>query len=761
MKNKTKLLAIFALLVVSLSILFVACVPSRVRFLDGDKVLFAYENGEVSMPAEPVVKEGFAFDGWYLDNDVWELPVTEENIKEVMANGAVDIFAKWTQINTVHTVIFLDFDGSELSRMDVGTGENASFEGAPTRPDDINYSYIFKEWDLSLDNITEDVIIRAKYSKTLIDTDSISFEVKFYNESVLIDTITVIKGEDVSLSNIPVASKLSTKQYDYEFIGWDNDLTNITKDAVVNAVYQENLRKYNAKFYINGALYSSSEFYYGQSIIAPDNMVVTKPSSTQYDFIFSGWDKDITAIMTGDIVLTAEFKSDVRKFSVEFIFDGKVIDEQLIEYGNQANAPDISQYTIPTPKYSFEFSGWSRRFNNITSDIIVNAEVIKTIRKYTINYYDQANLTNIQHTEQLEYDSYIDYEIEKTGSTWDGWYVDNDIAKFYDGRSKVSCDADLYSSNIASGLEFNGNSVSGYTGVVGFVVIPDRYKGVAINKINKAAFAAKDTVTGVYIPNSITEIESAAFTGTATDIYVQAKSKPTGWEKGSIIKPAWDANQASDALSGTSRVSYWGAIGFDSVDKYTALFLDDGTSKRAVVTAYSGTVAGNLNMPNTLTYNATEYDIIVIGDSIFENNPLLLKVVLPNKLLTISNNAFAMNMLLREVVFPTTLNKIGTMAFVGCVGLKSAFIPSMDVKVAVLAFLGVAVDFDLKFACAKPGVTSGWGIAGVGWNYTIAIESLANIDLSNISGILGMTDALKSFTHVTFNYVEPPVVPIV
>ena len=59
-----------------------------------------------------------------------------------------------------YTVIFKDYDGSELKRETVESGKSATAPAAPVRD-----GYVFSGWDKKFDNITDNTVITATYTK--------------------------------------------------------------------------------------------------------------------------------------------------------------------------------------------------------------------------------------------------------------------------------------------------------------------------------------------------------------------------------------------------------------------------------------------------------------------------------------------------------------------------------------------------------------------------------------------------------------------
>lgn len=66
-----------------------------------------------------------------------------------------------------YRVTFLNYDETKLYEVDVLEGHEAVYSGeTPTRAEDDDFTYTFKEWDKDLSEITEDVTTKAVYNLT-------------------------------------------------------------------------------------------------------------------------------------------------------------------------------------------------------------------------------------------------------------------------------------------------------------------------------------------------------------------------------------------------------------------------------------------------------------------------------------------------------------------------------------------------------------------------------------------------------------------
>lgn len=138
------------------------------RYTDGTNTAF-YALGE-----QP---DGYDF---YIYADETVISKTGLGSGDTVVLGAV-----WKEI--VHTVTFVDFDGTVLSVQEVANGGTAVLPEAPTRS-----GYTFIGWDTPVKNITSDVTITATYAKGVsVETETSRFvftrtDTPAYNERYLI-----------------------------------------------------------------------------------------------------------------------------------------------------------------------------------------------------------------------------------------------------------------------------------------------------------------------------------------------------------------------------------------------------------------------------------------------------------------------------------------------------------------------------------------------------------------------------------------------
>ena len=101
----------------------------------------------------------------------------------------------------------------------------------PTKEADAQYTYTFKGWDKTVENVTGEATYNAEFTPTLR-----SYKITFKNGE------QVLKEETVDYGTLPAAPETNpTKGYDsenhYSFKGWDKTIEKVTGEAVYNAQF--------------------------------------------------------------------------------------------------------------------------------------------------------------------------------------------------------------------------------------------------------------------------------------------------------------------------------------------------------------------------------------------------------------------------------------------------------------------------------------------------------------------------------------------
>lgn len=95
-----------------------------------------------------------------------------------------------------------------------------------------------------------------------------------------------------------------------------------------------------------------------------------------------------------------------------------------------------------------------------------------------------------------------------------------------------------------------------------------------------------------------------------------------------------------------------------------------GSNKVALIAMWP-TYSGNVNVPQTITYNNVSYTVTEIGDGAFRNAEFLTSVTLCSTIVKIGASAFENCIKLESVKIPSNVAEMGSRVFAGCTSLAS------------------------------------------------------------------------------------------
>ena len=231
-------------------------------------------------------------------------------------------------------------------------------------------------------------------------------------------TVTFMDGENVlkAYTNVRHGSAVTapevSEKYGKTFIGWDKKFDNVTSDLTINAVYDVNA--FTVTFKDGEKVLETQTVEYEAAATAPDIARLSPPEGMH----FAKWDKDFSKV-TEDIEVSAVYELNV--YTVIFKNGETTLKTEMVKHGFAATQPNV--YDTATKK----FVGWDKSFDNVTSDLIVNAKF--ETKKFTLTFINFDGTT--VYTEEVEYGASIRDHFDTADSAatydtkildYDGWY---------------------------------------------------------------------------------------------------------------------------------------------------------------------------------------------------------------------------------------------------------------------------------------------------------------------------------------------------
>lgn len=225
------------------------------------------------------------------------------------------------------------------------------------------------------------------------------------------DGETVLQTEKVQHGSAATEPKKPEKD-GKTFVGWDKKFDNVTSDLTINAVYD--VDTFKVTFKDGEKVLETQTVEYEAAATAPDTARLSPPEGMH----FAKWDKDFSKV-TEDIEVSAVY--EFNEYTVIFKNGETTLKTEMVKHGFAATQPNV--YDTATKK----FVGWDKSFDNVTSDIIVNAKF--ETKKFTLTFINFDGTT--VYTAEVEYGASIDSHFETADNAatyddkildYDGWY---------------------------------------------------------------------------------------------------------------------------------------------------------------------------------------------------------------------------------------------------------------------------------------------------------------------------------------------------
>lgn len=191
----------------------------------------------ITMPIDPF-KEGFSFDGWYLDDVTFSQPFTLESLLGREISNNVDVYAKWS-LNT-YTITFDTVLGSTITPLSFRFNETISMPSQPNR-----LGFAFKGWDQEMNGVmpANDITLKAIWEMYDYTSDE-TYKAAISNV-VSMNPLSIMTNDATNLSNLLKGS----------WYGYDFDWAKAVYEGVANSFYDfSNIR--NGQFSINALEYN-------------------------------------------------------------------------------------------------------------------------------------------------------------------------------------------------------------------------------------------------------------------------------------------------------------------------------------------------------------------------------------------------------------------------------------------------------------------------------------------------------------------------
>ncbi len=602
------------------------------------------------------------------------------DLANTVVTGETVLSAVFNETIRKYTVTFVYGDNKTSEQVvEYGGAATAPTAEEAAKPTTATTKYIFQGWEnANWLNVTEDVTVNAVYLEI-----EVYHTVSFYAEdgTTLLSAPQYVRYEKdtLKLPDTTQIVKQQTVQYTYAFDGWDYTtergesgfISHVDLTAKVNAIddsytfkahFKETVRQYTVTFLDDdGTTIGSATVDYGTVISTIEPETPTKESTEQYVFTFAGWTDadgeafDTSSTVEGDVYLKATYSRALRPYTVTFKFGNGIEDTQTVLYGQSADPSVYGEAELAkdsTVKYDFAFSGWDKPMT-IYADTVINALYNKTVRNYTITYYD-LNSGAYEGTNTLPYGSLIDRTMAEAGYVWDSWYLSDGNGGYYalalpeeitevdeDGLSvgHVQGDMVLYGNLVMEGFEFDdNNNLKRYNGTASFVILPTYANRQKVTEVTGKLFKGRseEEISAVYVPKGLV-LNIEAFRSndevlTSKDklaknlsVYLEASNNNAVYYPVTDFYMFWDRGLDSKNI-------FWEVSSITAIGDYEVIMYG---GSNAILHKFVNATTPYVNIPTTISYKSTtdaeakEYTVTTISDYCYADRTNIQTVFLP------------------------------------------------------------------------------------------------------------------------------------
>ena len=370
------------------------------------------------------VKEGYQFDGWFLDSNL-----NNKNITKITASmsGDIELYAKWKPIQyTINyhldsnekSVISRTYDYDKEYALEKNTFEKTGFTFLNWYSKD-NPDIIYEDQTKIKNLVSDNNQVIDLYANWKVNEYKITF--KDFDDRI-IDEYNLEYGSEIIYPSKPTRDG-------YNFKGWDNENKKVEDNLVITSKYE--IIDYKIEYELNGGTLNNPIEKYN---IKKESFQLPIPTKKGYTFF--GWNNSEIAIPEielviekgnfGDKKFTANW--DANSYVIKLNPNGGILDQESVSikfdnyYGN-----------LPIPeKTGYEFEGWYYENNKISEDTIMQKDYDHELKAkwkvidYKIEYeLNGGTLNNPIEKYNIEMGNFNIEKPIKKGYIFTGWNIND------------------------------------------------------------------------------------------------------------------------------------------------------------------------------------------------------------------------------------------------------------------------------------------------------------------------------------------------
>ncbi|MDY5676547.1 MAG: leucine-rich repeat protein [Eubacteriales bacterium] len=719
MKKKITLLLLSIVLMPCL-LLLAACnksVEFKINFIVDNEVydtISTTGNTTISMPDDPI-KEGYTFDGWYWDNDVWSRPFTANSLLDTPLVKDLRVYAKFNEIH-VHSIVLIDAveptctsSGNQKYYKCSTCNKLFSDETATTEITQIpvlaKLSHIYGDWQITKTaTCTSDGL---KIKKCTLCGETLQNEIinatghtpSAWNITkqptcteygTKIKTCTtcnaIVESENINPNGHVFSNWVITKQPTYTELGQEKrtcqncshyetrNIPTLTPTYVepTSLILENGILKWNGNSPFGFELIVNNQLY-----IVQDNEFETTLKSDDYNSakvacIYVDNTKS-TYIELNNFIVNApitnlHFVDDGT--NVKFTWDSPSdLYAYTFEYGDNKNTVSKTQHYYTVPRNQLQ----KGTEVSIYVQGLASANFYPS-KKYTITL-EQLDAPNLKINKlNVEWDSILnaqEYKVQALNTL-----TQTSTTYNYDGAN----DGEYTITVTAFGSDYLNNSAT-----LTFTKLKKPTINIEDNIVTWDAIAGQVRYA-VLIDDVETKFVGNSYTITNTqdeyDIYLYASPvQPNTMQSDRVIISKFTYEDYSTVYWGTiinSTRTYTNVLNGNALyvpNQYLAnMNLKNASSSRILIaakvpTGFSSSLVSSIIIPN---------DTTEIVASAFSGCSIAISVTIPKSVTSIGNDAFYNCKLLTSITIPESVTSIGNYAFYNCTSLTGVYITNLD-----------------------------------------------------------------------------------
>lgn len=244
---------------------------------------------------------------------------------------------------------------------------------------------------------------------------------------------TLVSGKEIQ--KVTKASEIIAPTYQkegYIFKGFDKDLTTLSSDCIVNALWELATKTYKVTFEPNGGKLMNGKLV--QTISTPEEIIA--PTLEKEGYIFKGFDKDFSTITDTTTIYAIWEEITSTTYTITFNFNGGTSSS---ERSKQITSLDANDFPFDVAKENYIFRGWSYNgkvvideLGNILNNVVLFDGMVFTAtfsQNVRINIVPNINDAGTTVTDQEYKPNSIATisAVPSQGYEFVGWYQENTL----------------------------------------------------------------------------------------------------------------------------------------------------------------------------------------------------------------------------------------------------------------------------------------------------------------------------------------------